>query len=113
MFLPSIIFMKLSDFVPDHMTSCLPVAISYTVLYNLLDFPVGVLPVTAVTREDEEALRSYEGHHRDLWDKLLKEALADGVGLPVAVQCVTLPWQEERCLRLMKEVESVTGRWSQ
>ncbi|XP_072275361.1 fatty-acid amide hydrolase 1-like [Pyxicephalus adspersus] len=86
----------------------LSTAASYTILYNLVDCPVGVLPVTAVTREDEEALRSYRGHHHDFWDKLLNKALADGVGLPVAVQCVALPWQEEQCLRLMKEVESVT-----
>ncbi|XP_040190495.1 vitamin D3 hydroxylase-associated protein-like [Rana temporaria] len=83
-------------------------AISYTVFFNLLDFPVGVLPVTTVTREDEEALRSYQGHHKDFWDRLLKKAVADGVGLPMAVQCVALPWQEEQCLRLMKEVESLT-----
>lgn len=89
---------------PGKLTS----AASYTIFYNLLDFPVGVLPVTTVTREDEEALRSYEGHHKDFWDRLLKKALTDGVGLPVAVQCVALPWQEEQCLRLMKEVESVT-----
>lgn len=38
----------------------------------------------------------------------LLQALADGVGLPMAVQCVALPWQEEQCLRLMKEVESLT-----
>ncbi|KAM5125209.1 fatty-acid amide hydrolase 1 [Mantella aurantiaca] len=88
----------------------LSTAVSYTILYNLLDFPVGVLPVTTVTREDEEELKRYEGYHRDYWDRLLRKGLADGVGLPVAVQCVSLPWQEEKCLRLMKEVELVTQR---
>ncbi|CAJ0966817.1 unnamed protein product [Ranitomeya imitator] len=78
-------------------------AVSYTILYNLVDFPAGVLPVTTVTREDEEALKTYEGHHKDFWDKLLKKAMTDSVGLPVAIQCVALPWQEEQCLRLMKE----------
>ncbi|KAG9460885.1 hypothetical protein GDO78_018936 [Eleutherodactylus coqui] len=57
-------------------------------LYNLVDFPAGVLPVSVVTREDEDALKRYEGHHKDPWDKLLKK--------------------EELCLRLMKEVENVT-----
>lgn len=83
-------------------------AVSYTMLYNIVDFPAGVLPVTTVTNEDEEALKKYEGHHKDMWDKLLKEAVSDSVGLPVAVQCVALPWQEEQCLRLMKEVENLT-----
>lgn len=35
----------------------------------------------------------------------LLQAVKSGVGLPVAVQCVALPWQEELCLRLMKEIE--------
>ncbi|KAM4722933.1 vitamin D3 hydroxylase-associated protein-like [Rhinophrynus dorsalis] len=86
----------------------LSTAVSYTILYNVVDFPVGVVPVTTVTREDEEALKSYEGYHKDFWDKLLRKAVKDSVGLPVAVQCVALPWQEEQCLRLMKEVETLT-----
>lgn len=31
--------------------------------------------------------------------------MRNSVGLPVAVQCVALPWQEELCLRFMREVE--------
>ena len=36
------------------------------------------------------------------------QAVEGAVGLPVAVQCVALPWQEELCLRFMKEVETLT-----
>jgi len=35
------------------------------------------------------------------------QAVEGAVGLPVAVQCVALPWQEELCLRFMKEVETL------
>uniref|UniRef100_A0A7M4FJD6 Fatty-acid amide hydrolase 1 n=1 Tax=Crocodylus porosus TaxID=8502 RepID=A0A7M4FJD6_CROPO len=80
-------------------------ATSYTNLYNVLNFPAGVVPVTTVTHMDEEELKDYRGHYGDLWDKRLKEVRA--VGLPVAVQCVALPWQEELCLRFMKEVETL------
>ncbi|XP_030350499.1 vitamin D3 hydroxylase-associated protein-like isoform X5 [Strigops habroptila] len=80
-------------------------ATSYTNLYNVLDFPAGVVPVSTVTRADEEELKHYRGHYGDPWDKRLKEAVEGAVGLPVAVQCVALPWQEELCLRFMKEVE--------
>uniref|UniRef100_A0A3P8XY93 Fatty-acid amide hydrolase 1 n=1 Tax=Esox lucius TaxID=8010 RepID=A0A3P8XY93_ESOLU len=79
--------------------------VSYTILYNLLNFPAGVVPVTTVTAEDEEELRHYVGNYEDLWDKLYKKAVCDGEGLPVAVQCVSLPWQDELCLRFMREVE--------
>ncbi|XP_032491782.1 fatty-acid amide hydrolase 1 isoform X1 [Phocoena sinus] len=80
-------------------------AISYTLLYNCLDFPAGVVPVTTVTAEDEAQLEHYKGCFGDIWDKALQKAVKKSVGLPVAVQCVALPWQEELCLRFMREVE--------
>ncbi|KAF7659673.1 hypothetical protein LDENG_00294490 [Lucifuga dentata] len=82
-------------------------AISYTMLYNLLNFPAGVVPVTMVTEEDELQLRFYKGIYQDILDKSFKQAVAGGEGLPVAVQCVALPWQDELCLRFMKEVEQL------
>uniref|UniRef100_A0A674D5D5 Fatty-acid amide hydrolase 1 n=1 Tax=Salmo trutta TaxID=8032 RepID=A0A674D5D5_SALTR len=79
--------------------------ITYTFIYNLLNFPAGVVPVSTVTAEDEEELRHYKGNYGDVWDKLYKKAVTGGEGLPVAVQCVALPWQDELCLRFMREVE--------
>lgn len=35
------------------------------------------------------------------------QAVRGSVGLSVAVQCIALPWEEELCLRLMKEVETL------
>ncbi|NWY58279.1 FAAH1 hydrolase, partial [Chionis minor] len=83
-------------------------AISSTMLYNVLNFPAGVVPVSTVTEADEEELKHYQGCCDDPWDRTLKQAVAGAVGLPVAVQCVALPWQEELCLRLMKEVETLS-----
>ncbi|XP_030584230.1 vitamin D3 hydroxylase-associated protein-like [Archocentrus centrarchus] len=81
--------------------------LGYTMLYNLLNFPAGVVTVSTVTAEDEEELKHYKGYYQDKWDKLFKEAVSGGEGLPVAVQCVALPWQDELCLRFMKEVEQL------
>uniref|UniRef100_A0A663M7B0 Fatty-acid amide hydrolase 1 n=1 Tax=Athene cunicularia TaxID=194338 RepID=A0A663M7B0_ATHCN len=83
-------------------------AISSTMLYNVLNFPAGVVPVSTVTEADEEELKLYQGCCDDPWDQMLKQAVAGAVGLPVAVQCVALPWQEELCLRFMKEVETLS-----
>ncbi|XP_021260802.1 fatty-acid amide hydrolase 1-like [Numida meleagris] len=85
----------------------LSVAVSYTMLYNSLDFPVGVVPVTMATDEDEKELKNYQGYFRDWWDRTLATAFSSAEGMPVAVQCVALPWQEELCLRFMKEVETL------
>ncbi|TRZ02640.1 hypothetical protein DNTS_000623 [Danionella cerebrum] len=85
-------------------------ALTYTMLYNLLNFPAGSVPVSVVTEEDEEQLQHYNFIHKDPLDKLFVEAVKGGVGLPVAVQCVSLPWQDEMCLRFMKEVEELTAQ---
>ncbi|KAM7162946.1 vitamin D3 hydroxylase-associated protein-like [Macrochelys suwanniensis] len=82
-------------------------AVSSTMLYNVLNFPAGVVPVTTVTEADEDELKHYTGHYGDPWDRRLRQAVEGAVGLPVAVQCVALPWQEELCLRFMKEVETL------
>jgi len=37
---------------------------------------------------------------------LIIQGLTDSAGLPMAAQIVTLPYQEELCLRIMKELES-------
>nr|XP_009503268.1 PREDICTED: vitamin D3 hydroxylase-associated protein-like [Phalacrocorax carbo] len=83
-------------------------AISSTMLYNILNFPAGVVPVSTVTEADEEELKLYRGCCDDPWDRTLKQAVAGATGLPLAVQCVALPWQEELCLRFMKEVETLS-----
>ncbi|KAJ8418596.1 hypothetical protein AAFF_G00000950 [Aldrovandia affinis] len=82
-------------------------ALNFTMLYNLLDFPAGAVPVSTVTAEDEEELKNYKGNFRDLWDRFFKKAVTGCQGLPVAVQCIALPWKDELCLRFMKEVEQL------
>ncbi|XP_066297047.1 fatty-acid amide hydrolase 1-like isoform X1 [Branchiostoma lanceolatum] len=91
---------------PEHAGKILATA-AYTSLFNLLNFPAGVVPVTMVTEEDERMLDDWRGYGNDGFDKFIKETTKGAVGLPVAVQCVALPWQEEKCLRLMKEVETL------
>ncbi|KAM4722930.1 vitamin D3 hydroxylase-associated protein-like [Rhinophrynus dorsalis] len=86
----------------------LTAAVSYTMLYNVLGFPAGVVPVNCVTQADEEELKCYKGYCNDPWDKLFKKAVEGGVGLPLSVQCVALPYQDELCLRFMKEVETLS-----
>ncbi|KAM9762389.1 vitamin D3 hydroxylase-associated protein-like [Menidia menidia] len=81
--------------------------VSNTMIFNLLNFPAGVVPVSTVTAEDEAELEDYRGVYGDMWDKLFKEAVRGGRGLPLAVQCVSLPWRDELCLRLMREVEQL------
>lgn len=77
-----------------------------------------VLPLRSATAQSQHApkqryhSRSAGGDRRpSLWRLMavsFVQAVSGGQGLPVAVQCVALPWQDELCLRFMKEVEKVT-----
>jgi fatty acid amide hydrolase len=106
-------------------------ACSYTLMFNLLDFPAGVLPVTIVSKEDAAApffeadgkaaaaaadadgpsLRQVPGGVRVgmLDHKVAKKWKANAeasVGLPVGVQVVGLPFREENVLKVMAAIES-------
>lgn len=77
--------------------------VTYTVMYNLLNYPAGSLPVTTVTSEDTEKLKDYPS--KRVYEKFIKQFCLGSEGLPVNIQCVALPFQEELVLRLMKEIE--------
>jgi len=68
-----------------------------------LAFPTGVVPVTVV-RDDEQ---TYEAARGDIVAKAIAEAVAGSAGLPVGVQVSAMPFRDELCLRLMREMEEV------
>ena len=103
----SIVKLKTSTFYPFY-SSPTTDAQSYVAIYNLLDFPAGVLPVIKVSREDDEALDAYskkEGK-RDALYSLAAWAQRGGVGLPVAVQLVGRPYEDEKVLSVMCQLEA-------
>ncbi|XP_064617239.1 fatty-acid amide hydrolase 1-like [Liolophura sinensis] len=89
--------------MPDGLATRLGVIYSYTFLYNVLNFPAGVVPVTTVNREDITRLQEYPADCDG--QRVMKRAMQGSEGMPVGVQCVGLPFQEELVLRVMKAVE--------
>ena len=79
-----------------------------TAFFNLLDMPAGVLPVTTATAADDAALLS-SYPQKDPWDKRVVAAASGAAGLPIGVQVAALPWEDEICLRVMKEVEDAVA----
>jgi Asp-tRNA(Asn)/Glu-tRNA(Gln) amidotransferase A subunit family amidase len=78
-----------------------------TGLYNMLDYSVGCLPVGKVTSDDDKTLAD-ETQWSTGWNPILKRirsASANSVGLPVNVQIVGLPFEDEKCLTLMRILE--------
>lgn len=78
----------------------------YTILYNLLGYPAGVVPVTRV-RADEESVRETS---RDLIQRAARAVESGSAGLPVGVQVVARPWREHVALAAMQEIENAARK---
>ncbi|ELU05205.1 hypothetical protein CAPTEDRAFT_227164 [Capitella teleta] len=79
---------------------------NYCMLFNVLNFPAGVVPRGEFSDDDVEEVRSDYPEDTAYQRKIKQCVLQDSVGLPLSVQCVSLPWQEELCLRVMNELET-------
>ena len=73
----------------------------YTTIFNYLNFPAGVVPICKVKKNEE----FYESKFNDEFTKGFKEIMKGSQGLPVGVQIVSLPWMEERCVKIMQVLE--------
>jgi fatty acid amide hydrolase len=76
-------------------------AISYTMLYNFLGWPAGVVPVTRV-RAGEESDRPPSG---DIVERSAREVERGSAGLPVGVQVAARPMADELVLSVMMSLE--------
>lgn len=74
---------------------------SYTMLYNLLDLPAGVVAATRVS-SDEESDRE-PGY--DIVERTARKVEECSAGLPVGVQVAARPWREDLVLRVMSVLE--------
>lgn len=73
----------------------------YTMLFNLLDYPAGNLPVTFV-REDEQF---YPPSFEDSMTRYARISMEKSAGLPVGVQIAAPHNRDELVLNLMKQIE--------
>ena len=87
--------------IPHGASKDLLTAGGYDVLYNLLGYPAGVVPVTRV-HADEETPRK---RSRDRVERAARAAEAGSAGLPVGVQVVARPWREHVALAAMRAIE--------
>ncbi|KAL4484616.1 hypothetical protein ABPG74_019793 [Tetrahymena malaccensis] len=75
----------------------------YTFIWNYLNFPCGVLPVTKVLKEEQHfnnsRIKELPAKRVDFYMKQNTE------GLPVNVQVVAPPFKEETCLNVMKMLD--------
>jgi fatty acid amide hydrolase len=71
------------------------------VLYNVLGYPTGVVPVTRVRPGEDVPRRST----LDLMQRAARRAEIGSVGFPIGVQVVARPWREHVALAAMLAIE--------
>lgn len=102
---PAVPFPAPLDATPDMMLAGF---MPYLSMYNMLDCPAGVVPVTRVTASDVEAasVAETEFRKRKDWSNAKLAHLQSGTeGLPVAVQVVGQYLCEETVLRVISDIE--------
>jgi fatty acid amide hydrolase len=87
--------------IPHGISAYLTDAISYSMLYNFLGWPAGVVPVTRV-RSGEESDRPPSV---DIVESTARKAERGSAGLPVGVQVIARPNRDELVLALMMALE--------
>ena len=53
----------------------------YNLLWNILHYPCGIVPVTRVQSDEQ----TFEDDHNDYWTDLLKETAKGSEGMPIGV----------------------------
>ena len=87
--------------VPHGESYFLTAAASYTMLYNLLGMPAGIVAATRV-REGEEG---DQPPTKDLIERAARTVEAGSAGLPIGVQVVARHWREDMVLAVMAALE--------
>jgi len=89
--------------VPLGLGPQLTILFPFTIMYNILEMPSGVVPIRKI-RKDEEF---YVSKHKDSKTEALKKIMVKSEGLPVAIQVGALPFKDEVALGLMKQIERI------
>jgi len=94
---------------PAHATPALPhdtcrdftLGAAFSMRYNFLNFPAGVVPVTRVRPGETE-----RGGTAGRLEKRAAQVDRGSEGLPVGVQVAAPPWREDRVLAVMQAIEA-------
>lgn len=74
---------------------------TYMMIYNLLGYPAGIVPVSKITPEEAIGRKKT----LDLTIRTASSIEASSAGLPLTVQIAAKPWNEHIVLALMKTIE--------
>ncbi|CAG0889585.1 unnamed protein product [Cyprideis torosa] len=81
-----------------------PQFIPYTGFANAFNLPAGIIPITRGTKEDEEKLKDYP--RRNISEYKIRKAVEGSIGLPLGCSVMSLPYQDETVLRVMRDLQA-------
>jgi Asp-tRNA(Asn)/Glu-tRNA(Gln) amidotransferase A subunit family amidase len=85
-----------------------PLAMLYTYILNILNTPAGAMPITVV-KAGEDNYNPDVCPIKDSMTKAVSFNMQGSVGIPVGIQVATLPYQDEKCLNIMRQLEPEIG----
>jgi fatty acid amide hydrolase len=91
--------------IPHGVSKDFTMAGTPAMLWNATQLPSGVVAVTRVTRAE-----TTRENPRDRLEKRAAEVDAKSEGLPVGVQIIGRPWEEDRVLAAMITIEDVVAK---
>ena len=79
--------------------------LEYTLFWNILHYPCGVVPVTRVQQDEEDFSDTYN----DGWTKLISKTCKGSAGMPIPVQVVGHTYEDEKVLAVMQSIDKKIG----
>lgn len=79
--------------------------IEYSILWNVVGFPCGILPITKV----QESEQYFSDDYQDAWTAALNDDCKESVGMPINLQVVGYMHRDEQVLGIMKMLEKELG----
>jgi fatty acid amide hydrolase len=70
-------------------------------MFNCIDMPAGNVPIKLCFNT------SYTTKYNDEYSRVIQDNLSDSLALPLGIQVAALPNQDEWCLKIMKEIDSI------
>lgn len=98
--------------VPHQKSAQFTLGGSYSMLYNLLQFPAGVLPVSLVRPTETDRPTENVNARGDRFDQIAHAVDAASAGLPVGVQVAGRPYADEEVLAVMLALEEAFAKRS-
>lgn len=77
------------------------ISVIYTILANILNLSACSIPIKTI--EDT----TYKSKHNDYYKECINKSMKSSKGLPYGIQVLTMPYEDERCLRLSQEIDKI------